>query len=74
MTTTTSSTPSDMIDGFDKFKASIDRAYDMARLQLESGDLVGCQLTLALIGRQHAKTSVSLRNLCIKRGLMEDTR
>lgn len=59
-----------LIQAFDTFKRVIDAAYAKAREQLADGDWDGTQRTLAAIAQTHARTSVSLRNLLIKRGML----
>lgn len=59
-----------LVEAFDKFKIQIDDAYTVARAQLMEGDWPGAQRTLATIAQTHARTSLSLRNVLVKRGLI----
>lgn len=61
-----------MLEAFDKFKGQVDEAYTTVREQLEAGNFIGAQATLAAIAKVHAKTSLSLRTYCIKRGLLPE--
>ena len=61
----------DMLPAFDKFVAQINEAYECARERLELGDMEGCQTILARISMTHAKTSLSMRSVLIRRGLIK---
>lgn len=61
----------DMLPAFDKFVTQINDAYEAARERLERGDMEGCQSILARISITHARTSMSMRSVLIRRGLMK---
>jgi hypothetical protein len=61
-----------MLRGFDAFSARIARRYAEARACLEAEDFVGAQNILAGLTTSHARTSLSLRNVLIRDGLLED--
>lgn len=60
----------DILAAFDRMIKQVDNAYAAAREALANNDLVAAQDILAKIGRVHAKSSVSLRGVLIKRGLL----
>lgn len=64
-------TTDDILTAFDRFKQQIDDAYTLVRQQLEQGQFDNAQKTLAKITQTHARTSLSLRNVLIKRGLIQ---
>lgn len=64
-------TTDDILAAFDRFKQQIDDAYVVVRDQLEQFDFEGAQKTLSKITQTHARTSLSLRNVLIKRGLIK---
>jgi hypothetical protein len=61
-----------MMEGFDAFVARINLRYAEARACLDRGDYVEAHRILARITQSHAKTSVSLRNVLIKQGKLEE--
>jgi hypothetical protein len=61
-----------MIRDYDRFVAGMTEAYARVRDCLEREDYVGAQSILARMGVSHAKTSMSLRNVLVRDGLMED--
>lgn len=62
----------DMLPAFDKFVAKIDESYALVRQLLATGRYNEAYTMLARINGVHARTSVSLRSVCIRRGLMKD--
>lgn len=61
-----------MLRAYDAFTARITQRYADARACLEADDYVGAQDILASLTTSHARTSLSLRNVLIRDGLMED--
>lgn len=61
-----------MLRGFDKFVRGINAAFGEARAALVREDYVGAQRILASIAVRHAKASLSLRNMLIKNGKLEE--
>lgn len=61
----------DILAAFDRMTQQVSDAYGAVRNALEADDLVSAQALLARIGRVHAKSSVSLRNVLVKRGLLD---
>lgn len=61
-----------MMTGFDKFAARMVRRYDEVRDCLNAGRYEEAQALLADIAISHAKTSLSLRNVLIKNGLVKE--
>ena len=62
-----------MLVAFDAFTARIAERYAEARQAMVEGDYVKAQVILARLGMSHAKTSMSLRGVLIREGLlMED--
>jgi hypothetical protein len=61
-----------MLKGYDDFVNRMTEGYAQARACLERGDYVGAQRILAQMGISHARTSLSLRNVLIKDGLMKE--
>lgn len=61
-----------MLKGYDRFVARMNEGYAQVRACLEQEDYVGAQRILAQMGISHAKTSLSLRNVLIKDGLLEE--
>ncbi len=59
-----------MLARYDQFVATMDRRYQEARAALERGDYVKAQSILAQMGISHARTSMSLRNVLIREGLI----
>jgi hypothetical protein len=64
-------TSDNFLAAYDKFKASIDAAYDDVRIALQEHRYKDAQDGLARIAQAHARTSVSMRNYLIKHGLMK---
>jgi hypothetical protein len=69
--TTTTKTNEDLVVQFAAFKESIIRSMGVAEQQLRDGDYEGCQTTLARIALAHARSSMTLRSVCIRRKLMK---
>lgn len=63
-----------MMAAYDQFVGRITQRYEQARDCLAAGRYVEAHLILAGITTSHAKTSLSLRNVCIKEGFMEESR
>lgn len=61
-----------MLEAFDRFREQISDAYRTAQEQLKEGKYNEAHSTLAHIAQVHAKTALSLRNVLIRRGLVED--
>jgi hypothetical protein len=64
----------EMLRAFSEFSARITAAYDQTAELLRDGDYVAAHEILSELAQSHAKTSLSLRNLLVKEGLMEDQR
>jgi hypothetical protein len=60
-----------MLDGFDKFSIRIRKRYDEVRDCLAAGRFEEAHELLASIALTHARTSMSLRNLLVKDGLLK---
>lgn len=71
MTTKTTMTNEDLVAKFGVFKESIIRLMDAAEDELRRGQYEACQTILARIALAHARSSMSLRSVCIKRKLMK---
>lgn len=61
-----------MLRAFDQFSARISSRYAEARKALADGDYVKAQEILANLGISHARTSLSLRNLLVREGLLKE--
>lgn len=61
-----------MMQGFDKFSARMAKRYGEVRDCLNAGRYEEAQALLAEIAISHAKTSLSLRNVLVKDGLVKD--
>jgi hypothetical protein len=61
-----------MLRGFDKFSSRITQRYGEVRDCLAAGRYEEAQSLLADIAVSHARTSLSLRNVLVKEGLLED--
>lgn len=61
-----------MMQGFDKFAARMAWRYNEVRDCLDAGRYEEAQILLAAIAISHAKTSLSLRNVLIKEGLVTE--
>jgi len=62
----------DILAAYDRMTAQVMDAYTAARQALVDGDLVKAQHILARIAQSHAKSSLSLRSVLIKRGLLTE--
>ena len=62
----------DLIEAYDKMTKQVMDAYAAAREALVANDLVTAQSILARIAQSHAKSSVSLRSILIRRGLLQE--
>lgn len=62
-------TTNDLLSAFDKFVSQVNDAYATAREHLDAGRYSACQQVLAQIAQSHARTSLSLRNVLVRRGL-----
>lgn len=58
----------DILPAFDRFTGQIMEQYALARAHLEAGRWEAAQLVLANLATTHARTSLSLRNVLVKRG------
>jgi hypothetical protein len=63
-----------MMKGFDKFAARMSRRYDEVRDCLSAGRYEEAQMLLSDIATSHARTSLSLRNVLVKNGVMEENK
>lgn len=61
-----------MLKAFDAFSARISDRYAEARVCLERGEYAEAQAILAALTTSHAKTSLSLRGVLIRDGMLED--
>jgi hypothetical protein len=61
-----------MMQGFDRFAARMTRRYDEVRDCLNAGRYEEAQMLLAAIAISHAKTSLSLRNVLVREGLVKE--
>lgn len=61
-----------MLRGFDQFSDRMARRYSEVRDCLAAGRYEEAHMLLASIAVSHAKTSLSLRNVLIKQGKLED--
>jgi len=61
-----------MLVAFDAFSARIMARYAEARQALAEGDYVKAQEILAKLGISHARTSMSLRGVLVREGLLEE--
>jgi hypothetical protein len=61
-----------MLAGFDAFTDRLSRRYGEVRDCLAAGRYEEAQLLLTAIAITHARTSLSLRNVLIKDGKLED--
>jgi hypothetical protein len=61
-----------MLRAFDAFSARIAERYAEARACMEREDYAGAQAILASLTTSHAKTSLSLRGVLIRDGILED--
>lgn len=62
----------EMMAAFDKFSARITIRYGHVRDCLTANRFEEAQILLSDIAASHARTSLSLRNLLVKHGAMED--
>lgn len=63
-----------MLEAFDRFAERMADRYSQVRDCLVAGRYIEAQQLLADIGISHAKTSLSLRNVLVRDGLMEETK
>lgn len=61
-----------MLRGFDAFMKRINARYREAYAALEKGDYVKAQQILAQLAQSHARTSMNLRGVLIREGLLEE--
>lgn len=61
-----------MLAGFDQFAERMARRYAEVRDCLNAGRYEEAQTLLSDIAVSHARTSLSLRNVLVKNGVMED--
>jgi hypothetical protein len=61
-----------MIRRYQLFVARMTETYAEVGARLEREDYVGAHQLLAEMGVSHAKTAMSLRNVLVQDGLMED--
>jgi hypothetical protein len=61
-----------MLKAFDAFSNRITERYAEARAYLAAGKYVEAQSVLAGLAQSHAKTSMSLRGVLVKEGLLEE--
>lgn len=61
-----------MLKAFDVFAERIAERYAEVRQALVEGDYVKAQVILAKLGISHARTSMSLRGLLIREGLLTE--
>jgi hypothetical protein len=61
-----------MLEAFDAFTHRITLRYAEARACLVKGDYVQAQQIMARLSTSHARTSLSLRNVLIKDGLLPE--
>lgn len=63
-----------MMRGFDKFAERMAKRYDEVRDCLQANRYEEAQSLLSEIATSHARTSLSLRNVLIKNGVMEESK
>lgn len=61
-----------MLKGFEAFMARIEARYHDAYVALELEDYVGAQQILAQLAQSHARTSMSLRGVLVREGLLTE--
>jgi len=61
-----------MMRNFKAFMKRIEGKYQEAYLALELDDYVGAQQILAQLAQSHAKTSMSLRGVLVREGLLTE--
>lgn len=61
-----------MLAGFTQFIERITAEYEEARAALHRDDYIEAHRILSELAMSHAKTSLSLRNMLVKEGLMDD--
>jgi hypothetical protein len=61
-----------MMEGFDRFSFRMRKRYDQVRDCLAAHRYEEAHVLLTDIAVSHAKTSLSLRNVMVKDGLMEE--
>ena len=62
-----------MMAGFDKFSDRMAKRYGEVRDCLEAGRYEEAQMLLSDIALSHARTSLSLRNVLVKNGVLKET-
>jgi hypothetical protein len=62
----------EMLRQFQMFSSRISTQYDRVYTLLDEGNYIEADRILAALAQSHAKTSVSLHNLCIKEGLIPE--
>lgn len=63
-----------MMKGFDQFSARMAERYAQVRSHLDEGRFEEAQALLADMAMSHARTSLSLRNVLIKNGVIQETK
>lgn len=61
-----------MMKGFEAFMDRIEARYREAYAALERGEYVEAQRILAQLAQSHARTSMSLRGVLIREGLLKE--
>jgi hypothetical protein len=61
-----------MLRAFDAFSIRITERYAEARAFLAAGKYVEAQSVLASLAQSHARTSMSLRGVLVREGLLEE--
>lgn len=64
----------DILPGYDRVVGQVVARYAAIREMLEAGNVVGAQLAMEELATYHAKQSLSLRNVMIRRGFILDTK
>jgi hypothetical protein len=63
-----------MLNGFDKFAARMAKRYDEVKDCLKANRFEEAQMLLSEIATSHARTSLSLRNVLVRNGVLEENR
>lgn len=61
-----------MLAGYDRFVARMNELFAEARASLVAGHYDEAYATLARMSQSHARTSMSLRNVLVRNGLVEE--
>jgi hypothetical protein len=61
-----------MLTAFDAFSSRVAKRYSEVRDCLAAGRFEEAQILLAALAASHAKTSMSLRGMLIREGLLEE--